>query len=51
MDPVYQDEAILGFQQLISSQWSWGASATYRRLHNAIDDMEISATSQCGENG
>ncbi|MBT2143615.1 MULTISPECIES: carboxypeptidase regulatory-like domain-containing protein [unclassified Rhodanobacter] len=51
MDPVYQDEAILGFQQLITSQWSWGASATYRRLHNAIDDMEISATSQCGENG
>ena len=51
MDPVYQDEAILGFQQLISSQWSWGASATYRRLHNAIDDMEISATAQCGENG
>ena len=51
MDPVYQDEAILGFQQLITSQWSWGVSATYRRLHNAIDDMEISATAQCGENG
>ncbi|MGN6236130.1 TonB-dependent receptor [Dyella sp.] len=51
MDPVYQDEAILGFQQMLNAQWSWGVSATYRRLHNAIDDMEISATAQCGENG
>jgi hypothetical protein len=47
MDPVYQDEAILGFQQLITSQWSWGVSATYRRLHNAIDDMGITQT-PCG---
>ena len=51
MDPVYQDEAILGFQQMINSQWSWGVSGTYRRLHNAIDDMEISATAQCGGDG
>ncbi|MGN2252958.1 carboxypeptidase regulatory-like domain-containing protein [Frateuria sp. GZRe12] len=51
MDPVYQDEAILGFQQMIGNNWSWGVSGTYRRLHNAIDDMEISATAQCGENG
>jgi hypothetical protein len=51
MDPVYQDEAILGFQQLFTEKWSWGVSATYRRLHNAIDDMEISATRQCGGDG
>ncbi|UGB38412.1 TonB-dependent receptor [Frateuria soli] len=51
MDPVYQDEAILGFQQMIDNSWSWGVSATYRKLHNAIDDMEISATAQCGEDG
>ncbi len=51
IDPVYQDEAILGFQQMINEKWSWGVSATYRRLNNAIDDMEISATAQCGENG
>ncbi|PWK82740.1 TonB-dependent receptor [Fulvimonas soli] len=51
MDPVYQDEAILGFQQMLNAQWSWGVSATYRRLHNAIDDMEISATPQCGGDG
>lgn len=51
MDPVYQDEAILGFQQMLGEQWSWGASATYRRLHNAIDDMNITATAACGEDG
>jgi len=51
IDPVYQDEAILGFQQMINNSWSWGVSGTYRRLHNAIDDMEISATGQCGEDG
>lgn len=51
MDPVYQDEAILGFQQMLGEQWSWGVKGTYRRLHNAIDDMEISATAQCGADG
>jgi hypothetical protein len=51
MDPVYQDEAILGFQQMLNTEWSWGVKGTYRRLHNAIDDMEISATAQCGEDG
>jgi outer membrane receptor for ferrienterochelin and colicin len=51
MDSVYQDEAILGFQQAITDKWSWGVSGTYRKLHNAIDDMEISATGKCGPNG
>lgn len=51
MDPVYQDEAILGFQQMLDDKWSWGVSGTYRRLHNAIDDMEISATGKCGGDG
>ncbi|MDQ6646031.1 MAG: carboxypeptidase regulatory-like domain-containing protein [Pseudomonadota bacterium] len=51
MDPVYQDEAILGFQQRLGTQWSWGVRGIYRRLHNAIDDMEITATPQCGGDG
>lgn len=51
IDPVYQDEAILGFQKMIDDKWSWGVSGTYRKLHNAIDDMEISATPQCGGDG
>jgi hypothetical protein len=41
MDPVYQDEVILGFQSMIDDKWSWGVRGIYRRLHNAIDDMEI----------
>ncbi|MBO9663765.1 TonB-dependent receptor [Dokdonella sp.] len=51
MDPVYQDEIILGFQQMLDDKWSWGVSGTHRRLHNAIDDMEISATGRCGGDG
>jgi hypothetical protein len=44
MDPVYQDELILGFQSMLNDQWSWGVRGTYRKLTNAIDDMEISST-------
>jgi len=51
LDSVYQDEAILGFQQMLNERWSWGVRGIYRRLHNAIDDMEISATGQCGGDG
>ena len=51
MDPVYQDEAILGFQQSINDAWSYGVRGIYRKLHNAIDDMEISATGACGPDG
>ena len=40
MDPVYQDEAILGFQQSINDAWSYAVRGIYRKLHNAIDDME-----------
>jgi hypothetical protein len=44
MDPVFQDELILGFQSMIDEKWSWGVRGTYRKLHNAIDDMEITST-------
>jgi hypothetical protein len=43
MDPVYQDELILGFQSMIDENWSWGVRGIYRRLTNAIDDMEITS--------
>ncbi len=51
MEPVHQDELILGLQQVFRDKWSWGVSGTYRKLHNAIDDMQITATPQCGGNG
>jgi hypothetical protein len=38
MDPVYQDEAILGFQQMINEAWSVGASVTTGACTTAIDD-------------
>lgn len=44
MDPVYQDELILGFQSMIGEKWSWGVRGIYRKLNNAIDDMEITST-------
>ena len=44
MDPVYQDEIILGFQSMLDDKWSWGVRGVYRRLENAIDDMEITST-------
>jgi hypothetical protein len=47
MDPVFQDELILGFQQQLDATWSWGVRGIYRKLHNAIDDMNITAT-HCG---
>ncbi len=51
LDPVYLDEFILGFQQILDGAWSWGVRGIYRRLNNAIDDMEISATGACGPDG
>ncbi|MBU8976189.1 TonB-dependent receptor [Lysobacter sp. MMG2] len=51
LDSVYQDEAILGFQQMLGEKWSWGVRGIYRKLHRAIDDMEITATGACGRDG
>lgn len=51
MDPVYQDELILGFQSMIDDKWSWGVRGIYRKLNNAIDDMEIRSNGvYCGGN-
>jgi hypothetical protein len=44
MDPVFQDELILGFQSMIDDRWSWGVRGIYRKLNSAIDDMEITST-------
>ncbi|HLU06625.1 MAG TPA: TonB-dependent receptor [Woeseiaceae bacterium] len=43
MDPVYQDEIILGYQAMLTDRWSYGIRATYRELNNAIDDMELTS--------
>ncbi|HMH68775.1 MAG TPA: TonB-dependent receptor, partial [Pinirhizobacter sp.] len=35
----YQDEFILGFDKQLSSDWAFGARATYRQLRSSIDDF------------
>ena len=50
MEAVYQDEFILGFQQMINEAWSWGVNATYREMHHAVDDIRINHT-PCGPVG
>ena len=47
---VYQDEFILGFQQMLTPAWSWGVNATYREMDRALDDMRINHT-PCGPTG
>lgn len=47
MDPVYQDEYILGYQAMLGETWSWGVRGIYRKLNNAIDDMEITWNGHC----
>lgn len=51
MDPVYQDELILGFQSMIDDKWSYGVRGIYRKLNNAIDDMEIMSNGVCPATG
>ena len=51
MDPVYQDELILGFESMIDDKWSWGVRGIYRKLNNAIDDMEIMSNGVCPATG
>ncbi len=47
LDPVFQDELILGFQKQIDDKWSWGVRGTYRKLNNAIEDITLTANSTC----
>lgn len=42
LDPMYQDEIIIGYQAMIDDSWSWGIKGTQRKLNGAIDDMSIS---------
>jgi hypothetical protein len=35
----YQDEAILGFNKTLGSDWVYGAKVTVRKLQSAIDDV------------
>jgi hypothetical protein len=38
LQPMYQDEYILGFQKQVNDHWSFGLRTVYRDLRRAIDD-------------
>ncbi|WP_211162672.1 TonB-dependent receptor [Alteromonas ponticola] len=41
LDPMYQDEFILGYQQVLNDSWSFGVKATYRDLGSSLEDIAI----------
>lgn len=43
IDPMYQDEYIIGYEAAFAENWSWGIRGIRRELNGAIDDMEISS--------
>ena len=38
LKPMSQDEAILGFQQVITKGWNFGVRGIYRKVQNGMDD-------------
>ena len=44
---VFQDEFILGFQQAINKEWSYGVNATYRRVTRAVEDVRTNHVAGC----
>ncbi|HEV2081151.1 MAG TPA: carboxypeptidase regulatory-like domain-containing protein [Brevundimonas sp.] len=43
IDPMYVDEFILGYEQEVFGDWTFGIKGTYRELGTAIDDVAIDA--------
>jgi len=41
IDPMYQDELILGYQTMLNDDWSFGVKYTQRDLKSVIDDITI----------
>ncbi|MCF2946883.1 TonB-dependent receptor [Paraglaciecola aquimarina] len=41
LDPMYQDEFMVGYQAVFNDNWTWGVRAIRRELAGAIDDMLI----------
>lgn len=41
IDPMYQDELIVGYQTMIADGWSFGVKWTHRDLKSVIDDITI----------
>ncbi len=41
VDPMYQDEFILGFETMLDDSWSFGVKGTYRDLKSSLEDVAI----------
>lgn len=41
IDPMYQDEIIIGYQGMLDEDWSWGVKGTQRELNGTLDDFSI----------
>ncbi|ARD44083.1 TonB-dependent receptor [Colwellia sp. PAMC 21821] len=41
LDPMYQDEFMIGYEQVINDSWSYGVKATYRDLGSSLEDVAI----------
>jgi hypothetical protein len=41
IEPMYQDEFILGYQFMLNDEWALGIKGTYRDLASIIDDVTI----------
>ena len=44
---VFQDEFILGFQQVLNQEWSYGVNATYRRMTRTVEDVRTNHVAGC----
>ncbi len=44
---VFQDEFILGFQQVLNNEWSYGVNATYREMTRTVEDVRINHVDGC----
>lgn len=38
LKPMFQDELILGLDQVLNPNWNWGVKGTYRQLKSVVDD-------------
>jgi len=43
LDPMYQDEASVGFEQMVGDNWSVGVRGAYRSFGEIIEDITIDA--------
>ena len=43
IDPMYQDEFLVGYERMLGTKWSVGARGVYRIMDQAIEDITIDA--------